>query len=245
MAPPPAASLSSEDLKAIGTASDSFQEQMIAILSRQAAASHATGQIIAANRLGVGVDMHMVSDSSTAYSKVYGEQLVEKGGVTIQGKFTPWVKDFDVEQRGSIQQIISDGIKNGTPVGIKQSGNGNYPKGSIADQLSGYFDERKSHASTVARTEVGRIQNQGKAVQYRKHKITKVKVRDGNSHGSDEECNDRNGQIWTLDRAEEFGMCHPNGSFDFSPYYGDEQAVDEDGDLVDEGGDNGGEDDDE
>ena len=234
--------LSPEDLSALNAASDEFRQQMIAILARQAAASYATGQVIAADRMGVGVDMHMISDSASAYSKVYTQQIVKDGGTRIQGKMVPWVKDFDNDQRSSISQIITDGIKNGTPTGVTQSGKGNYPKGSIADQLKGYFDERKSHASTVARTEVGRIQNQGKAVSYRKHGVTKVKVRDGFSHGSDKECDDRNGQIWTLDRAEAFEMCHPNGSFDFSAYYGDEPAIDEDGNLVPEddgGGDDG------
>ena len=237
--------LTPEDMQALSSASDDFQLKMIAILSRQAGASFATGQIIAANRDSVKVDMHMVSDAASAYSKTYGQQLVEKGGTTIKGEFKPWVKDFNAEQRGSIQQIITDGLKNGTPTGITQNGKGNYPKGSIADQLSGYFDQRKSHASTVARTEVGRIQNAGKAAQYRKHKVTKVKIRDGFSHGSDEECNDRNGQIWTLDRAEAFEMCHPNGSFDFSAYRGDEPAIDENGDIVDEGTDSSDDEDDE
>jgi len=73
----------------------------------------------------------------------------------------------------------------------------------------------KARAELIARTETGTVLNESTVAGYRKSgRVKRVRVFDGDE---DEDCAARNGQIWTLDEAEAFPLCHPNGTLAFAP----------------------------
>jgi hypothetical protein len=79
----------------------------------------------------------------------------------------------------------------------------------------------KSRATTIARTETGNAYNKGTVVRCRENGFEKVYVFDGDSDG---ECAEADGQIWSVDYADEHLLQHPNCVRVFSPYVGDEEV---------------------
>ncbi|OPX59481.1 MAG: hypothetical protein A4E30_01256 [Methanomassiliicoccales archaeon PtaB.Bin215] len=208
----------------ISAAYDAFQPGLINILVQSAAASYAAGALHAGRTIVGGLDFRMVSDATTRYAIGYRGLLEEKGASVISGEEVPWLKDRMARERTEIGRIIDEGIKAGKPLGVREYKNGGYPKGSVASELSDYFNARRSQASTVARTEVARIQNQATLAAFRDHGVEKVTVHDGHAHGSCEACNAIDGQIWTREYAEAHDD-HPNGTRYYDAYYGDQAAV--------------------
>jgi hypothetical protein len=72
----------------------------------------------------------------------------------------------------------------------------------------------KSRSVTIARTESAVAYSGGAILAYREQGIEKVEVLDGDE---DAECAEANGQVWTLDKAEENPIGHPNCTRAFSP----------------------------
>lgn len=208
----------------VNAAYDAFQPGLINILVQSAAASYAAGALHAGRTIVGGLDFRMVSDATTKYAIQYRGLLEEKGASVISGKEVPWLRDRMRGERTAIGRIIDEGIKAGKPLGVREYKSGGYPKGSIAAELHEYFDARRSHASTVARTEVARIQNQATLASFRDHGVEKVTVHDGHAHGSCAQCNEIDGQIWTREYAEAHDD-HPNGTRYYDAYYGDRAAV--------------------
>ena len=208
----------------VNAAYGAFQPGLVNILVQGAAASYAAGALHAGRTVIGGLDFNMVSDSATRYAVVYRGTLTEKGASVISGKEVPWLRDLAKEERSEIARIIDEGIKAGKPLGVREYKKGGYPKGSVAAELQDYFNARRSHASTVARTEVARIQNQATLETFHDHGVEKVTVHDGHAHGSCQACNEIDGQIWT----QEYAMTHddhPNGTRYYDAYYGPEPAV--------------------
>lgn len=69
-------------------------------------------------------------------------------------------------------------------------------------------------AQLIANTETGMAMNQGAILSYREAKIEKVEVLDGDG---DDICAEANGQIWTLEQAEENPLGHPGCTRSFAP----------------------------
>jgi hypothetical protein len=158
-----------------------------------------------------------ISTNALDFARNYGELLRTEGASVIGGQKVTWLKDFGAEQRNAIDQIIEKGLKEGRAPGVKESGIGIYPKDSIAADLQGYFDERKSHASTVARTETGRIQNLSSLDRWNDHGVTEVDVLDDEGPHSCNGCQSANAQRWTLEYAMEHELEHPNCVRAFNP----------------------------
>jgi SPP1 gp7 family putative phage head morphogenesis protein len=112
--------------------------------------------------------------------------------------------------RSDVFRIIEDGLAAGKYPGVKEKAKGGYAPGTIAGDLQEYFGERKSHATTVARTETGRILNLGQLQRYKDRGIAYVKVLDDEGPHSCAACAAANGQVWTLDYAMEHELEHPN-----------------------------------
>jgi SPP1 gp7 family putative phage head morphogenesis protein len=212
----------------IRQATEEWKEDYIEILTLAAYESYLDGMIDADEILGMprGPDgklldpdkyFNVISEAAMDYSKSYGQILREEGSTVMKGEKVPWLATLEETQRNRIHQIINDGIAEGLPTGVKESADGKYPKGSIAEQLQGYFNDRKSHASTVARTEVARIQNISSLERWKDRGYSQVKVLDGNGVNSCEACNEVNGQTWTLESALERELEHPNCYRAFSP----------------------------
>lgn len=85
----------------------------------------------------------------------------------------------------------------------------------IASQLREMgLNNSKSRAQTIARTESATAYNLGATTAYKEAGIERVTVLDGDE---DEACAEANGQVWTLEEAEEEPIAHPNCQRAFSP----------------------------
>lgn len=220
--------LKPETEKEIEEAMRRWQEDYIALLTISAYETYLNGTINADEIIGMPRDAKgdlidpdkyfmVISEAAMAYSNEYGAILKDEGSTVMHGEKVPWLATMEESQRATIHQIINDGIANGLPTGTIETKSGTYPKGSIAEQLQGYFGDRKSHASTVARTEVARIQNVSSLNRWKERGYNQVKVLDGNGVGSCDICNEKNGQIWTVETALNNELEHPCCYRVFSP----------------------------
>ena len=85
---------------------------------------------------------------------------------------------------------------------------------TFADRLeeTGVFNEAR--AEMIARTEVAIAQNRGQLATYKKEGFTHVLVYDGDY---DPECQEADGQTWSIEDAEANPLEHPNCVRAFSP----------------------------
>jgi SPP1 gp7 family putative phage head morphogenesis protein len=174
-----AAELSTSQMVAIDELVRNFQEEQIEVLTRNAAAAHVVGDVQAHKALGLNIKQYMdlINEEAAKYAKSYAKDLA-KGGTYIQGKWVPWLADRTKEDREKIASIIQQGYLQGKATGKTQyqkAGKyGLYPKNTIAGDLQEYFNQRRSHAATVARTEIARIQVAGSLNRYKKQSVKKV-----------------------------------------------------------------------
>lgn len=187
-----------------------MQKNIIAALERASGRASARGYANALAQLRIMPTANQISTPATLYAQQYGEMLREQGGSMIKGEFVPWLKDSGKTERQSIYDIIQKGIDEGKPTGYNERKKGGYPDGTIAHDLEQYFNERRSHASTVAITEVGRIKNQSTLNAYKDHGVGKVKILDGGGPTSCEKCDQLNGQVVTVEWAMENELEHPH-----------------------------------
>ncbi|MFA4971962.1 MAG: hypothetical protein WC683_05065 [bacterium] len=193
--------------KAIDAVLEELEEDDIQTLTKHASAAHLAGDLDATQALRLEIDIDQASKEALAYAREYRVELTKQGGTTINGTFTPWLSDRNEETRNQIAALIEKGLRDGTPTGVKESGKSTYPKDSIAQQLHDFFGARKSHATTVARSEIARIQNQGSLNRYEESEVEEVDVLDGDGC---EACVKANGQRWTVAYAREHEIEHPN-----------------------------------
>lgn len=86
-----------------------------------------------------------------------------------------------------------------------------------------------SRALMIARTETANAYNTGAIMAYRQNDIEKVEVSDGDG---DEDCEEADGQVWTLDEALAEPTAHPNCVRSFAPVVGDEGDDGEEADAA-------------
>jgi len=104
----------------------------------------------------------------------YDKDLGYRPYLGYEREWTPWLETYSEQSRAEITRIIHEGDKAGLwpsrwegrgpyvdPDDLRWDYPG-YEKNSLADQLEGYFSNRRSHASTIARTET---QNQRAVVR--------------------------------------------------------------------------------
>lgn len=203
---------------ALNQAADEWRVEFEDALTENAADAYTSGAATAYRTLRRPEDWMVISSAAREYAKEYSAELEEKGGTTINGEFKPWLSERDAKTRESVTEIIRRGIEQGKPTGRIESLTGNYPKGTIAYELKEYFDERKSHATMVARTEVARIQNEAKMGTWRDElEVRYVQVTDGGLGDTDEPCMVANGQIWGIEYARAHPIEHPNCTRFFDP----------------------------
>jgi SPP1 gp7 family putative phage head morphogenesis protein len=187
-----------------------MQKSIIAALEKAAGRAAARGYAQALAQMRIMPTASQISTPATLYAKQYGAMLTEQGGSMIKGEFVPWLKDSNESERQSIYDIIQRGIDEGRPTGYNERKKGGYPDGTIAHDLEQYFNQRRSHASTVAITEVGRIQNQSTLDSFRDHGVGRVKILDGGGPNSCARCDELNGQVVTVEWASENELEHPH-----------------------------------
>ena len=194
-----------------------FTEKAVNVLVQNAAKAYVAGDILAVQRMGEKYNPSPVTRGAVDYLANYRRDLIEKGGsmVTVDNKdgtfsrvFQPWLKDYAMDDRNSIADIINRGISDGKPTGVRESSRGYYPKDSIAGELQEYFTERKSHASTIARTETMGIVNDASMERYKQAGVKFVKRLEGGPHMCDA-CRALSGKVFPIDEAPP-ATIHPN-----------------------------------
>lgn len=169
--------LSAKDQITINELVEKFREDQTEVLTKNATAAHIAGDTQAHKALRLKLQMDLINEEAVKFAKAYKKELLQ-GGCTIQGQFIPWLDKRTKDDREKIAGIIQQGYLQGKPTGVKQMAIGGkygvYPKGTVAGDLQEYFNLRRSHAATVARTEVARIQSQGSMTRYKKQQVKKV-----------------------------------------------------------------------
>jgi len=196
---------------------DDWRKEYVRAMTVHVYYAHVAGDAEAYRAIQEPADWMVINSAAKEYSTWYGQTLEEEGGSYIKGQFIPWLDNLEADGRSEVARIIDEGLREGLPTGVRESGKGTYPKGSIAAQLQDYFDERKSHAATVARTEIGRIQNVSKLDRWDERGWEVVQVQDGDGANPCEECTAQNGEVWTLEYAQGNELEHPNCVRNFFP----------------------------
>jgi hypothetical protein len=195
--------------KEIADANEAWRKEYIRILTTQVYGAYATASAEAVQSVDGNIDWMVINEAAQKYALEYGKRLTESGSSVIGGKDTPWLKDMSETRRSEVAEIIEKGLAEGKPTGVRETGKGTYPKGSIARDLQDYFGDRQSHASTVARTELGRIQNVSRLDRWGERGWKIVRVQDGDGANPCDACKELNGQAWTLDYARAHELEHP------------------------------------
>lgn len=197
-------------------------------LALNAQRSYSEGQRYALMRMGGGFDWAQEEPTSYLYAQEYRRLMEEEGATIINGEKNYWFRDSSDQAKQDVLKIIEDGIAAGKPLGIKERVKGGYAKGTIAADLQPYFSSMRSHASMVARTEVGRVQNLGTCLTYGRYGIEEVTVLDDEGPNSCVECGAVNGQVWTIEYAMAHELEHPNCVRRFAPHVKLPKGLDED-----------------
>ena len=200
---------------------DEAMKEYIRYLVASAFVAYADGELDAYESLGMRVDMKLVDQYASQYSEEYQKMLTEEGATIMNGQKVYWLKDMDVEMRRDIGLIIDQGISEGKYPGVRERRTGGYADDTIGKDLNKYFDQRRSQATTVARTEVKRIQNDGALDRFKDFGFDLVWVHDGEGQNPCEICQAVNGEVWTLEYARSHELEHPNCTRTFSAYKGD------------------------
>ncbi len=189
---------------------EEMRRGLIELMQSNAAQAYLFGNLASWLSIGLAPDQNRAAEASVAYADAYRKLLVDEGATVINGIKTPWLADMTEAERQQVYEIIDAGLREGKATGVTESGVGTYPKGSIAADLQEFFAQRKSHASTVARTETGRILNIGTLEGYLAAGITEVDVLDDEGPNSCDECINANGQRWPIEYAMMNELQHPN-----------------------------------
>jgi SPP1 gp7 family putative phage head morphogenesis protein len=146
-----------------------------------------------------------------------------------QGKKLPVAVAFDLRNprvRDTIKQLggrirgVSDTMRDNVQ---RIVGHGTDTGQSIAEIAKGLREygvtDSRSRSEMLARTESATAYNRGATLAYRDAGIERVRVMDGDE---DEACAAADGQIWTVDEAEENPIAHPNCTRAFIPVVGED-----------------------
>jgi hypothetical protein len=192
-------------------------EKVIQALALDAARGYVQGSFLAYMQMGMDPNLQNMSTRMQVFMVDYANLAIKQGVTIINGEPNDWIKRKQESERKEIYDIILSGMRDGKYPGVKEDPKKGYQKGTIGYDLQGYFDDRKSHATTVARTETGRMLNVGALETYGSLGVTDVKVLDGDGQNPCDICNQLNGQIWKLDYAMTHELEHPNCVRSFTP----------------------------
>jgi hypothetical protein len=118
------------------------------------------------------------------------------------------IVDVSDTTRKEVQGIVEEGLS----------------KGWSIDEIAAAIRELKevhstSRARTIARSETAMAYNLGSLAGYREAGVKEVDVFDGDEH---EPCRSNNGARWSIEKAEETPLCHPNGTLAFAAVIGED-----------------------
>lgn len=201
----------------VDEAVEAWRREYIRMLTAQVYEEYLAASADALASVNANIEWMVINEAAKVYAKDYGTMLIEEGASVIGGQKIPWMNDMSERRRAEVVEIIERGIAEGKPTGVRETRKGTYPKGSIARDLQEHFGDRRSHAATVARTELGRIQNISRLDRWRERGWQIVRVQDGDGANPCDACKELNGQVWTLDYAMTHELEHPHCVRNFIP----------------------------
>jgi len=199
---------------------DKTHENIVVGLAKDAGKGYVNGSVFGYAQMNVSMTPDVLTDlrmRTEIFINDYANLAIRDGVTIINGEPNDWISRFKEDDRKSIYDIINQGIRDGKYPGVKESATGTYPKNTIGYDLAEYFDDRKSHATTVARTETGRSMNIGRLESFAEKGVTKVVVLDGDGKNPCDICNMLNGSTWSIDFAMDHELEHPNCVRSFAP----------------------------
>jgi hypothetical protein len=149
----------------------------------------------------------VIDQAAQNYIVEYRRLLVTEGATIINGQQVPWMKDFSTEARLNVTQIIEKGIVSGLA-----------PRKETAAALTKVFDGSRARAARVARTETAVIRGTAKAARWKERNYSFVRITDGRAPGVFPcNCEQYDGQFWTVDYYRTHLIEHPNCTRNASP----------------------------
>lgn len=154
------------DERQIDAAFDELEASLAVTYTKSAVQSHIAGDLATQRQLGIKTSFRLVKSAATAYSKEYKNLLVKRGGGDIvengKFKFKPWFKDSNLANREKVADIINTNIREGK--GVRET----------EKELRQFFNQRKRHAETVARTETAKVQSIATTNRLKEQGISRV-----------------------------------------------------------------------
>jgi len=126
------------------------------------------------------------------------------------------VKDIQSETLSSIRETLKYGSDNGWS--IDQIVRGDAEHRGLREVVDETY---KGRAETIARTELGDAQNAATVSRYGEAGVKLVEILDGGGEDDDLECNEANGQIWTLSYFNANRLEHPRCTRCAAPVFDD------------------------
>lgn len=135
-----------------------------------------------------------------------------KGVKAVLGKLGEHVTAINEVTRQALRDQVATGLERGYSLGDLVRGNADDGFPGLRSLVAGWSEGR---AMTIARTETATAHSLASVAAYRDSGVVdRVEVLDGTD---DPECAEANGQIWTLEEAEENPIAHPNCIRAFAP----------------------------
>jgi HK97 family phage portal protein len=125
---------------------------------------------------------------------------------------------IDEATKAALQELLQYAAEQGWTVADLVKGDDEHPG------LKALIQETyKGRARTIARTELGTAQNKATLGRYGSEGVTKVKVFDNGDDDPDSACQQANGQVWSLKKANANLLEHPSCTRAFAVEYDEEE----------------------
>ncbi len=208
-----------------------MQEEIGEVLVKHGADAAIAGDAAAQMAIAGRVSWDLVDKAALGLMKEYAANVAKGGSICtvtdeagqVSREFVPWLEDSTKATRDKLTELIEQTIQNGQGLGAKEGPEG-YQPGSLADQLKDLFDERKSHAATVARTEMSGIRNDAAFNRYLKAGIEKVRVTGPDDDLTCDECGLVVDEVYPIDGAPWIPI-HPNCRHGLAPVVEDPEMI--------------------
>lgn len=152
---------------------------------------------------GTRISFDHVAQEALDYVVGYVDNLITRGGCTIQGEFVPWLAGRSERLRENIAGAIEEALREGSS------------NETLASALQDIFDVDRRHALTIARTEMARIEVAGAMNRYQSCGIEQVLWNNGPDPCPI--CEAVGGQVYALDDIPWEIPVHPNCCCDLVP----------------------------
>jgi SPP1 gp7 family putative phage head morphogenesis protein len=193
-----------------------MQREIGEVLVKHAADAAIAGDAGAQKAITGTISWDLVDRAALGLMKEYAANIAKGGSICTvkneEGKtsreFVPWLEDSTKSTRDKLAELIQQAIEGGQGLGVKE-GSAGYQPGTLAEQLKDLFNERKSQAATVARTEMSGIRNDAAFARYVEAGIEQVEITGPDDDLTCEDCGLIVGEVYDIADAP-YIPDHPN-----------------------------------